>query len=169
MIIKEINKSASLSINCVRLLGILLMSVVFVFAVVGCSHGPSETPQQFVFKYLQKKLPMVDISLADFYIKTEQSSVIDRVTTSIDNKKSHGQLDNFKKASYDLSLVNIEVQGKKDLYVDDESKTFYKIKIDGDYKVTKNEETYSGKIDEFIVIIASGNKWKVTETIDPWK
>jgi hypothetical protein len=59
------------------ILKMLFATVLMLVLAAGCSSAPSETPEKFVLNFIQKHIPMIDISVADFYVKEEQKGIIE--------------------------------------------------------------------------------------------
>ena len=146
-----------------------LVAVIMLLLTVGCSSGPSQSPEDMVKSFLAKHLSMTDISLAKYYTADEQPGIIEQVTTSINSKKDQGTLDKLSNAQYDLSGVNINVIDKKTDYVNDEEVTFLKVAVKGSYSVTNGDTTQELTEDEVLILQSAGNEWKVTEKTNPWK
>ena len=136
---------------------------------VGCSSGPSQSPEKFIQGFIEKHLKMIDVSVTDYYVNDEKARVKDLVTNFIQSKKEDGTLDSIRNAVYDLSKVNVKVLDQKELYVSDEPKNFAKVEAKGEYMVTMGNKSVSFNEDEIFILQAVGHEWKVTEKANPWK
>lgn len=147
----------------------LVSSVLMLLWAAGCTSAPSETPEKFVLKFLQRQVPMIDRSVADFYVKNERPGVIDRVQEFIASMKEKGKLESLKNASYDLSNIKVNVLDQKDEYINDEEVKVVEVAAKGDYTKTVNGKSQSLTADKIIVLQSVAGKWKVTEKVTPWK
>jgi hypothetical protein len=129
----------------------------------GCTSAPSETPEKFVLNFMQKHIPMIDISVADFYVKEEQNGIIERVKKLVSSSKESSA------ATYDFSEIKVNVLDQKEEYVDDEAINFTKVAATGSYTKTVNGKSESVIEDEIIILESIAGAWKVTEEINPWK
>lgn len=146
-------------------LTLLIASLLIIMSTVGCNSAPSMTPEKLVLNFIQKHVPMVDASVADFYVKEEQAGIIDRLKAL----KASGKNDADHAATYDFSKVKVEVIGEKEEYIDDESVNFLKVAATGNYTKTTNGKSESLIEDEVIILESIKGQWKVTELINPWK
>ena len=147
----------------------LVSSVLMLLWAAGCTSAPSETPEKFVLKFLQRQVPMIDRSVADFYVKNERPGGIDRVQEFIASMKEKGKLESLKNASYDLSNIKVNVLDQKDEYINDEEVKVVEVAAKGDYTKTVNGKSQSLTADKIIVLQSVAGKWKVTEKVTPWK
>ena len=147
----------------------MLIFSVLILMWAGCTSAPSETPEKFVLKFIQKHIPLLDQSVADFYVKEEQAGVIDRVKNVIASMKEKGNLESLKTATYDFSKIKVDVLDQKQEYVDDEGVQFLKVAARGSYTKAINGKSESLNEDEIIILESVAGKWKVTEKINPWK
>ena len=154
--------------NGLMMLKILVASVLILIGAAGCSSSPSETPEKFVMTFIQKHIPMIDRSVADFYVKEERAGVIDRVQQFIASKKEKGTLASLKTAIYDFSKIKIDVLDQKEEYVHDEGVQFMKVAVKGNYTKTINGKPESFIENEIIILESVAGKWKVTEEMNPW-
>ncbi len=144
------------------ILKMLITTVLMLIIAAGCTSAPSETPEKFVLNFMQKHIPMIDISVADFYVKEEQKGIIERVKELTASSKSSA-------ATYDFSKIKVNVLDQKEEYVDDESKNFMKVAAKGSYTKTVDGKSESLVEDEIIIIESVAGAWKVTEKLNPWK
>ena len=147
----------------------MLIFSVLILMWAGCTSAPSETPEKFVLKFIQKHIPLLDQSVADFYVKEEQAGVIDRVKNVIASMKEKGNLESLKTATYDFSKIKVDVLDQKQEYVDDEGVQFLKVAARGSYTKAINGKSESLNEDEIIILESVAGKWKVTEKMNPWK
>jgi hypothetical protein len=147
----------------------MLIFSVLILIWAGCTSAPSETPEKFVLKFMQKHIPLLDLSVADFYVKEEQPGVIDRVKNVIASKKEKGNFESLSTAIYDFSTIKVDVLDQKEEYVNDEGVQFMKVAARGNYTKTINGKSESLNEDEIIILESVAGKWKVTEQINPWK
>jgi hypothetical protein len=147
---------------------ILTVSVLMILWAGGCSSGPSETPEKFVLNFIQKHIPMIDTSVADFYVKEEQAGVMARVQKFIESKKKNGNFESLSAAVYDFSKIKVDILEEKQEYVNDEGVDFLKVAARGSYTKTVNGKSESLTEDETIIIESVRGKWRVTEKINPW-
>ncbi len=148
---------------------VLVASVLMLIVAAGCTSAPSETPEKFVLNFIQKHIPMIDQSVADFYVKEEQAGIIDRVQMFIEKNKEKGMFESLSTASYDFSKIKVDVLDQKEEYIDDEGINFMKVSASGDYTKTSNGKTELLVEDEIIILESIKGAWKVTEKINPWK
>jgi hypothetical protein len=148
--------------------GTILVGIMMVFGAIGCSSGPSQSPEQFVKGFIAKRISMVDLSTADFYVKEERSGIRELISQSIQSKKDEGILDFYKNASYDLSQVKVEILAKKTDYVNDEEANYVKLQAKGNFTLTQGDKSQSLNEDEIFVLRSVGNEWKLTEKDNPW-
>jgi hypothetical protein len=149
-------------------LTVLIASVLILF-IVGCTSAPSMSPEKFVLNFIQKHVPMIDISVADFYVKEEQAGIIDRVKALKASNKKANISESVSAATYDFSMIKIEVIDEKEKYVNDEAVDFLKVAATGTYTKTTNGKSESLLEDEIIILESIAGQWKVTEEINPWK
>ena len=161
------SKAYSLSRQAL-MLKILLTSVLMLILAAGCTSAPSETPDKLVLNFIQKHIPMIDQSVSDFYVKEEQSGVIDRVKKFIASKKEKGNFESISTATYDFSKIEVDVLDQKNEYVNDEDVKFMKVAARGSYTKAINGKSESLTEDEIIILESVAGKWKVTEKINPW-
>ena len=154
--------------NGLRMLKMLAVSVLILIGAAGCSSSPSESPEKFVLTFIQKHIPMIDRSVADFYVKEERAGVIDRVQKFIESKKEKGNFESLKTAIYDFSKIKVNVLDQKEEYIQDEGVQFMKVAARGNYTKTINGKPESFIEDEIIILESVAGKWKVTEEINPW-
>ena len=150
-------------------LKMLIASVLVLIWAAGCTSAPSETPEKVVLNFIQKHIPMIELSVAEFYVKDEQAGVIDRVQKLIASKKEKGNYESLSTATYDFSKIKVDVLDQKEEYIDDEGVNFMKVTARGNYTKTINEKSESLIEDEIIILESVAGKWKVTENINPWK
>ncbi len=150
-------------------LKMLIASVLILIWAVGCTSAPSETPDKLILNFIQKQIPMIDQSVSDFYVKEEQSGVIDRVKKFIASKKEKGNFESLSAATYDFSKIKVDVLDQKEEYIDDEQVNFMKVAARGSYTKAINGKSESLNEDEIIILESVAGKWKVTEKINPWK
>ena len=136
------------------ILKMLIASVLMLIWAAGCTSAPSVTPEKFVMNFIQKHIPMIDLSVADFYVKEERPGIIDRVQKVISSKKENGNFESLKTAIYDFSKIKVDVLDQKEEYVDDEEVNFLKVAATGNYTKTANGKIES-LIEDKIIIIES--------------
>jgi hypothetical protein len=151
------------------ILKILIASVLTLVWAAGCTSAPSETPEKLVLDFIQKHIPMLDQSVADYYVKEERAGVIDRVQKFIASKKEKGNFESLSTATYDFSKIKVDVLDQKEEYIDDEGVNFMKVAARGNYTKTINGKSESLMEDEVIILESVGGEWKVTENINPWQ
>jgi hypothetical protein len=151
------------------ILKLLIASVLMLIWTAGCSSAPSVTPEKFVLNFIQKHIPMTDMSVADFYVKEERNGVINRLKAYMASNTRKGSSNSLSSATYDFSKIKVEVLDQKEEYVDDEGVNFLKVAATGSYTKTTNGHTESLIEDEIIIIESVAGEWKVTENINPWK
>jgi hypothetical protein len=144
------------------MLKMFLATLLLLMWAASCTTAPSETPEKFVLNFIQKHIPMIDISVADFYVKEEQKGIIERVKELTASSKESA-------AVYDFSKIKVNVLDQKEEYVDDEAKNFMKVAAKGSYTKTLDGKSESLIEDEIIILESVGGAWKVTEKINPWK
>ncbi len=144
------------------MLKMFLATLLMIMLAASCTSSPSETPEKFVLNFIQKHIPMIDISVADFYVKEEQKGIIERVKELTASSKKSA-------ATYDFSKIKVNVLDQKEEYVDDESMNFMKVAAKGNYTKTVDGKSESLVEDEIIIIESVAGAWKVTEKINPWK
>ena len=151
------------------ILKMLIATVLMLIIAAGCTSSPSETPEKFVLNFIQKHIPMIDISVADFYVKEEQKGIIERVKELIASGKEGGLLKSRSAATYDFSKIKVNVLDQKEEYVHDEAIDFMKVAAKGSYTKTVDGKSESLIEDEIIILESVAGAWKVTEKINPWK
>ena len=149
-------------------LKMIIASVLMLIWAAGCTSAPTETPEKFVMDFLQKHIPMIDPSVADFYVKEEQAGIIAQVKAYITSKKEKAIFKSLSDATYNFSNIKVEVLDEKEEFIDDEGVNFLKIAATGNYTKTMNGKTESFIEDEIIIIESVSGTWKVTEKINPW-
>jgi hypothetical protein len=147
----------------------VITSVFLLVLAAGCTSAPSETPENFVLNFINKHIPMIDASVADFYVKEEQKGVMERVQNFIASSKKKGLFESHSAATYDFSQIKITVLDQKEEFVNDEGVNFLKIAANGSYTKTVNGTSESLTEDEIIIIESIAGAWKVTEKTNPWK
>ena len=150
-------------------LSLLIATVLMLLSTIGCTSAPSMTPEKFVLNFIQKHVPMSDLSVADFYVKEEQAGIIDRIKSLKASNKKKDISESVSAATYDFSMIKVEVIDEKEKYVDDESVDFLKVSATGSYTKTTNGNSESLVEDEVIILESVAGQWKVTEEINPWK
>jgi hypothetical protein len=150
-------------------LTLLIASVLIIMSTVGCNSAPSMTPEKFVLNFIEKHVPMMDISVADFYVKDEQAGIIDRIKAFKASNKKKDISESVSVATYDFSKIKVEVIDEKEEYINDESVGFLKVAATGSYTKTTNGKTESLAKDEIIILESISGQWKVTEKTNPWK
>ncbi len=151
------------------ILKVLVTSVLMLIWFAGCTSAPSETPEKFVRDFIKKQIPMIDQSVADFYVKEEQAGIIERVQMFISKNKEKGVFESLSTASYDFSKIKVDILDEKEEYIDDEGIDFMKVSASGNYTKTTSGKSESLIEDEIIILESVGGTWKVTEKINPWK
>jgi hypothetical protein len=126
------------------------------------------TPETFVLNFIQKHIPMIDISVADFYVKEEQAGIIGRIKAKALNQKQDNS-ESLSAATYDFSNIKVEVIDEKEEYINDEAVDFLKVAANGIYTKTTSGKSESFVEDEVIILESIAGQWKVTEKINPWK
>jgi hypothetical protein len=147
---------------------ILITTVLMLILAAGCTSAPSETPEKVVLNFVQKHIPMIDLSVADFYVKAEQAGIIDRVKKFIASKKGKGDFESLSSATYDFSKIKVNVLDRKEEYIQDEEVDFIKLAASGNYTKTINGKSESLVEDEIIILESVAGQWKVTEKDNPW-
>jgi hypothetical protein len=150
-------------------LKMLIASVLIVIWAASCTSAPSETPEKFVLNFLQKQIPMIDQTVADFYVKEERAGVIDRVQKFIASEKEKGNFESLSTATYDFSKIKVDRLDEKEEFIDDEGVNFMKIAARGNYLRAINGKSESLNEDEIIILESVNGKWKVTEKTNPWR
>lgn len=146
-----------------------IASVLILLLTIGCTSAPSLTPEKFVLNFIQKHIPMIDRSVADFYVKDEQTGILDRVEKFIASNKVKGISESLNAASYNFSKIKVDILDQKEDYIDDEAVNFLKVSVSGNYTKTSNEKSKDLVEDEIIILKSVDRQWKVTEKINPWK
>ncbi len=156
--------------NILRTLTLLVIGLFLFVGITNCSSSKatSQPPEDFLKNFIAKHETMVDPSLVNFYIKEEQSNVAENITSSVQAKKAEGTLESLQHASFDFSALKLEVAGEKEMYVDDEPKTFLKIAVKGSYTMKIEEDVKTITANNTIILEKEGKEWKVTEKIHPW-
>ena len=144
------------------MLKMFLATLLLLMWAASCTSSPSEAPEKFVLNFIQKHIPMIDISVADFYVKEEQKGIIERVRELTASSKKSA-------ATYDFSKIKVNVLDQKEEYVDDEAIDFMKVAAKGNYTKTVDGKSESLIEDEIIILESVAGAWKVTEKINPWK
>jgi hypothetical protein len=157
--------TAALSMVC----RMLFVGAILFLLTAGCSSGPAQSPEQFVMKFIQKHIPMIDQSVADFYVQNERTGIIAEVNKSVEAKRNKGILASLKDASYDFSKVDVKVLASKTDYVDDEETNYVKLQATGNYTLTMAGKSESVNENEVFVLRSVRNQWKVTDKENPWK
>ena len=153
----------------VLMLILLIASVLMLLSTVGCTSAPSMAPEKFVLNFIQKHVPMIDISVADFYVKEEQSGIIDQIKAVKASNKKNNISESVSAATYDFSKIKVEVIAEQEEYINDEAVDFLKVTATGNYTKTTNGKSESLIEDEVIILESIAGQWKVTEKINPWK
>ncbi|UCH79762.1 MAG: hypothetical protein JSW20_08365 [Nitrospiraceae bacterium] len=162
------NSYAQSSFRHALTLGMLFISAVILLTTVGCNSGPSMTPETFVQNFIQKHIPMIDLSVADFYVKEEQAGIIARIKAikAANSKKSNVAAPST--ATYDFSKIKVEIIDEKEEYINDEAVTFLKVAAIGNYTKTRNGKSETVAENEVIILESIAGEWKVTEKTNPW-
>ena len=147
---------------------ILITTFLMLILAAGCTSAPSETPEKVVLNFVQKHIPMIDLSVADFYVKEEQAGIINRVKQFIALKTVKGDFESLRSATYDFSKIKVNVLDRKEEYIQDEEVDFIKLAASGNYTKTINGKSESLVEDEIIILESVAGQWKVTEKINPW-
>jgi hypothetical protein len=143
--------------------------MLILMSTVGCNSAPSMTPEKLVLNFIQKHVPMIDTSVADFYVKEEQAGIIGRIKAFKASNKKKGVSESVSAATYDFSKVQVEVIAEKEEYINDEAVDFLKVAATGSYTKTTNGKSESLVEDEVIILESVAGQWKVTEKTNPWK
>lgn len=152
----------------ILVLKMLIASVLILIWAASCTSSPSETPEKFILKFLQKQISMIDPTVADYYVKEEQAGIIDRVRKFIASEKEKGNFESLTTATYDLSKIKVDLLDEKEEYINDEAVNFMKVAAKGNYTRVINGKSESLNEDEIIILENVAGKWKVTEKINPW-
>ncbi len=147
----------------------MLIASLLILVWAGCTSAPSVTPEKFVLNFIEKHIPMTDLSVADFYVNEEQDGIIHRIQAFIETNREKGTLKSLSAATYDFSDIKVEVVDQKEEYILDEEVNFLKVAATGNYTKTTDGKTELLVEDEIIIIEALAGTWKVTENINPWK
>jgi len=163
------NSNANGMFRQAQIMTMRIASGLILLWTIGCTSAPSVTPEKFVLNFIQKHIPMIDKSVADFYVKDEQTGILDRVENLIASNKVKGISESLNAASYNFSKIKVDVIDQKEDYIDDEAVNFLKVSVSGNYTKTSNEKSKVLVEDEVIILKSVKGQWKVTEKIDPWK
>jgi hypothetical protein len=98
-----------------------------------------QAPKALIQDYIAKHETMVDESLVDFYVKSEQPMVAAAVNKTIEAKKAAGELDRLLQTTFDFSNLQIAVVGEKEEYIDDQPTKIIKVSVSGSY-IMKQED-----------------------------
>ncbi len=150
-------------------LKMLILTFLMIGLIAGCTSAPSMSPEKFVLNFIEKHIPMIDQSVADFYVKAERPGVIERVKALMASNSAKGTSGSLTAATYDFSNIKVAVLDQKEEFIDDEGVNFVKVAATGDYTKTVNGSSESLQEDEIIILESIAGSWKVTEKINPWK
>jgi hypothetical protein len=146
----------------------ILAGVCLIALVAGCSSKPAQAPEAFIKDFMGKHITMLDTGLADYYVSSENQKVLHLVNSSIAAKREQGTLEAFKSARINLTGLDIQVLDRTDAYVNDEPRTYVKVRVTGTYQISYGDVSRKVDENETFILRASGGGWKVTETEDPW-
>jgi hypothetical protein len=154
----------------IRKHGIMLVSLLFLLGIMNScgARKQAQAPETLIKDYIAKHETMVDLSLADLYIKKEQKSITEKINLEIEKRKQAGTFEKMQQASFDFSNLKINLLDQKEEYVDDEPKDFLKVTVSGNITMKTEENSKDIPVDEIIILEKEGKYWKVTETINPW-
>ena len=150
-------------------LSLHITAILILLSIVGCTSAPSMTPEKFVQNFIQIHIPMIDISVADYYMKEEQAGIIGRIKAIKASNLKQDISDSVSAAMYDFSKIKVEVIGEKKEFINDEAVNFLKVAATGNYTKTSNGKSESLVEDEVIILESSAGQWKVTEKTNPWQ
>ncbi|KPK02790.1 MAG: hypothetical protein AMK71_01070 [Nitrospira bacterium SG8_35_4] len=166
---KDMNSLANgFSRHALRLT-LLIASMLMLLTTVGCNSAPSMTPEKFVLNFIQKHVPMMDLSVADFYVKEERPGIIERIKKLRASNRKKDTSESVSAATYDFSKIKVEVIDRKEEYINDEPVDFLKVAATGSYTKTANGKSESLVEDEVIILRSTAGQWKVTDKINPWQ
>lgn len=146
-----------------------LCGLMFIVSIAGCSSQPVTSPQDVIKSFIEKHISMIDLSVADFYVKEEQAGIRASVNKTIQQKKNEGTLESLKKATYDFNKLHIDVIAEKEDYINDEEVDLVEVKASGSYTLSVDGKEETVVEDKVFVLLSAGTEWKVTEKIRPWK
>jgi hypothetical protein len=149
-------------------LGLLAAGLFFLAGMVGCSSKQAAVPTAFIQDFLSKHETMVDSSLADFYVKEEQTRVAQQINESIASRKAAGTLESLQHATFDFRDMKIELIDEKEEYVDDAPAVFLKVGTHGSFIMNMDEGTQTVPAENILILEKVGSNWKVTENLNPW-
>ncbi len=147
-----------------------LCVLILMTGLVSCSsQQPATSPKDVIKLFIQKHIPTIDLSVADFYIKEEQAGVRALVNATILTKQKEGTLESLKKANYDFTKLQIDVIAEKEDYINDAPVNLVEVKASGFYTVSVDGNEKTLVEDEIFVLESVGSEWKLTDKIRPWK
>jgi len=141
---------------------------MFIATISGCTSQPVNAPQDVIKSFIKKHVSMIDVSVADFYMKGERAGIIALVNKTIQQKKGEGKLESLKMAKYDFNKLNIDVIAEKEQYINDEPVNLVEVKTSGQYTLSVDGKEETVIEDEVFILERVGTEWKITETISPW-
>ena len=141
---------------------VTLMSIMIVFNFIGCSQSHSQTPEEFIKVFLTKYIPFLDTSIAELYVKDEQSRMRDLILQNIQKKQKGGTYNSLKNATYDLTDIRVTVLDIKGMYINDEPKTLVEVVAKGFYTVKTVDQKDTYLEDEIFILQEIGNEWKIS-------
>jgi hypothetical protein len=149
------------------------LAIVLAGSIISCggsSSGPAQVqaPKALIQDYIAKHETMVDESLVDFYVKSEQPMVAAAVNKTIEAKKAAGELDRLLQTTFDFSNLQIAVVGEKEEYIDDQPTKIIKVSVSGSYIMKQEDAAKTVQANETIILEMVDNSWKVTEKVNPW-
>lgn len=169
MVRANVKKQRGMGANMLALLQAAIIGLTVIFLVMGCSSGSSETPESIGKSFLVKHIPLMDLSVSDYYVMEEQASVREVVQKHIDALKQNGAFDSAQSTKYDFSNITLKVIGQKSMYVNDQPHKFLEFEAGGSYTQTEGGKTRTINEDEKIILESVRGQWKVTEKNNPWK
>ena len=146
----------------------LVLGLLLATSVVGCSGKHSTVPKALIQEYISKHETMVDRSLVDLYVASEQEKISELVDQSIAAHTSAGNLGILQHASFDFTNLKTEIVGETDAYVDDSPTLFMKISATGSFTMTLENGSKTIPVKDVVILEKEGSDWKITESTNPW-
>ncbi len=146
-----------------------VLALFLLAGLSGCGGSKATTiPTDLIKDYMAKHQTMVDPSLATLYIQQEQAGVMDAINRTIAEKKTQGNLEELRHATFDFTNMKVELLGQKEIYVDDMPAAFLKVATKGTFMMKLDQESKSIPADGILILEQVRGDWKITETVNPW-
>ena len=147
---------------------LVALGLLLALGVAGCSGKQSTVPKALIEEYISKHETMVDRSLVNLYVASEQEKISELVDQSIAAHTSAGDVGLLQQASFDFSNLKMVVVDETDAYVDDSPTPFMKVSATGSFTMKLENGSKTIPVKDVVILEREGSDWKITESTNPW-